>query len=339
MILYVATDAGPARYIATLINAINFPFYCLCSEISWNVFEGYGIKATLNEDEIDYEKIRLVITGTCLNACKDKTAIRKAKNLGIPSISIIEHWSLYKERFLLDDKLCLPDYIFVNDDIAMKEAIQSGLPQDKLYISGNPYLEGLSKRELFPMPKDKWLQQYNLKMQPTITFISETYHDDFPQGSENYPGFDEYEVLNTLVEISNENKYNLLIREHPSDCINKYHEYLTSEIVLEKEKNFDSVIMNSDFIIGMGSMFLLEASLFRKDIISYRPNERYPFIGNLLGMTTKAKGKSALCSLLQDKEAFHKERKYNFVEGSVNRINTFLNNLLYINENCSFYTG
>jgi len=328
MILFVASDSGPARYIATLINASNFLFYCLCSEVSKDVFEDYGIKATLNENDIDYDRVHLVITGTCLGACKDKTAVRKAKDLGIPSISIIEHWSLYKERFVLEGELCFPDYIFVNDDFALKEALRSGLPVEKLYVSGNPYLEDLSKRKLFPMAKEKWLQQYNLNMLPTITFISEIYRDDFPPGSENYPGFDEYDVLDTLIEISQENNYNLLIRKHPMEHLNKYNEYLNPTIVLDKERNFDSVIVNSDFIIGMGSMFLLEASLFRKDIISYRPNERYPFIGNLLKMTTKAMDKSTLSSLFEDKKAFQNVEKYKLVGGSVNRINRFLNNLL-----------
>ena len=35
----------------------------------------------------------------------------------------------------------------------------------------------------------------------------------------------------------------------------------------------------------MGSMYLVEASLFRDDIISYRPNERSSFIGNELKLT------------------------------------------------------
>jgi len=293
------------------------------------VFESYRIKTTLNENDINYDRVHLVITGTCLGACSDKRAIWKAKEMGIPSISIIEHWSLYKERFVSEGKLCLPDYIFVNDEIALKESLLSGLPEDKLFISGNPYLEGLSKRRLFPIPKEEWLQQNKLKPKPTITFISEIYRKDFPLESKNYPGFDEYDVLDTLVEISKKNNYNLIIRKHPSESSNKYIKYLTPEIVLDNERDFDSVIMNSDFIIGMGSMFLIEASLFREDIISYRPNERQPFIGNLLNMTTKATDKQTLCNLLKNKESFHKVKKYKLVEDSVNRISVFLNKLLY----------
>lgn len=44
----------------------------------------------------------------------------------------------------------------------------------------------------------------------------------------------------------------------------------------------------------MGSMFLIEASLFRKDIISLRPNEKINFIGNKLKLTNKITNKSEL---------------------------------------------
>ena len=83
----------------------------------------------------------MFLTGSALGDSIDKKLINISKKLKKPSISVIEHWSWYKKRFILNNNLILPDYIFVNDKIAYEEAIMDGLPKKKLLIKGNPVLE------------------------------------------------------------------------------------------------------------------------------------------------------------------------------------------------------
>ena len=93
----------------------------------------------------------------------DKKIINWANQLGLPSISIIDHWSWYRKRFELNNQLVLPDFIFVNDDIAYDDALSEGLPSEKIVIAGNPVLESLYlnvNRQL--IAKEEMLNLYNL---------------------------------------------------------------------------------------------------------------------------------------------------------------------------------
>ena len=59
----------------------------------------------------------------------DKKLINFSKIKKIKSISIIEHWTNYKKRFLYRRKYLYPDYIFLNDKFAFKEALKYRLPK------------------------------------------------------------------------------------------------------------------------------------------------------------------------------------------------------------------
>ena len=120
--------------------------------MSKKVFDSHNIRSVLSYDEINFTDFKLVITGTCLNECIDKILIQ-AKENNIKTISIIEHWSLYMNEFLLNNKKILPDYIFVNDDLAKQESIIEGIPEKKIVVIGNPYLENLKKKGLVKAKK------------------------------------------------------------------------------------------------------------------------------------------------------------------------------------------
>ena len=329
MILFAVSDAGPAKYLASVIIKIDIPFICLCSNISKKVFESYRIHTITEEAQIDYSDIKCIITGTCLGDGLDKIALKKGIKKNILTISIIEHWSLYIERFTLDNKLILPDYILVNDEIAKKESIKSGLPESKIIVVGNPFLEELSVRKLSPKLKSDWHKEIGIKDKPVITIISEIYRDDFPENSPNYQGFDEYEVLENLIKIAKESGYAILIRQHPSEYKFKYLKYLNDDVRLDNFNDYDSTIMNSDFIIGMGSMFLIEASLFRNDIISYRPNQKQLFIGNQLGVCVLLDDFIKLKDFISQKRTIHNKELSLDYNSSTNKFINFIKSEIF----------
>lgn len=297
MILFVVNDAGPAKYIAYLIKKLDKREYiCLASDISAKVFDDFGIE--YYRDNIDISKIELIITGTCLNSCLDKRWVQIGKKHGIRTISIIEHWSLYKKRFELDGKYIFADTILVNDKIAYQEAIDDGVDKERLQIVGNPVFENIKKKRYRQNEKIEWKKFYKLDNRKIITFISEEFKKDFPKDLDNYFGFDEFEVLNDIIEFLDED-WILLIKLHPSENISKY-KYLEKfkNIVIIEKTDIDKLILFSDIFIGMGSMLLLEASLLRDNVYSYRPNELIEFIGNKNGMTIEIKDKKELKDVL-----------------------------------------
>ena len=325
MILYCCNDSGPANYISSLILKSSIDYICIGSSISEKDFQKNGIKYLNSDEFINYSKIKLIITGTCLGAGIDKLYLNIGKQKGIKTIAIIEHWSLYLERFKLNNSFIYPDYIFLNDEIALKESINDGLPEDKLIISGNPYLCDLSKRKLKAENIHTWRYNNNLNDKRVFTFISESFKEDFKHN--NHQGFDEYEVISLIMEMMSEFSFQLLIRKHPSETDNKYCELIGENVKIDQNSSFDSIIEHSDYIIGMGSIFLIEASMFRKDIISFRPNEKIEFIGNKVGLTNKIINNLELQMFIHDMN--NNNNNNNLQNDYSDKTSEIINNLYY----------
>jgi len=80
------------------------------------------------------KKIKLIITGSALGNSIDKKLISLGRRRKIFTISIIEHWTNYYDRFVYKKKIFLPDLIFVNDLISYKDVIKLLIPKKKLLV-------------------------------------------------------------------------------------------------------------------------------------------------------------------------------------------------------------
>ncbi len=282
MILFGTNDVGPAKYLASLARIFDQKIFFKCSSLNYFVFKEY--KSEIIDDYSRYD-FDIVVTGTSLGQSIDKELIIWAKERHIPSISIVEHWSWYRKRFLLNDKYIFPDYIILNDKFALKEAVIDGLDKNILFPLGNPYLEELSNRNINVFEKEKYYISNKIpKNKRIILFISESLCG--PLALEL--GYDEYQVISSLKRILSKNDF-LIIKIHPEENISKYNIFQDDSTKIISENltpEFLSIL--GDKIIGMASMLLLEISFFRKDIISFRPNSKKQFIGQKLGVTNDA---------------------------------------------------
>ena len=214
-----------------------------------------------------------------------------ARNHNIPSVAIIEHWALYLERFsiirngdIVKANCFLPDHIWVNDKTAVNEAILAGLPAERLKSMGQPHLE-----QLYLTYKKQ--QRATVSQNRNIVFISERIKEDLPSGSSLYLGFDEFVVINMLLKVMNSKWERLQIKLHPQENPDKYNALLEKHqnLAIIQHCEIPTLIMNSGKIVGMLSMLLIEAALYRNDIISVTPNtDRSIFIGNRMGITQSA---------------------------------------------------
>ena len=113
MILFVTKDSGPAKYLAYIAKRLDVNEYeCFASNVSSEVFSEFGVKFTCEINDLSIKSISLIVTGTCLENGIDKEFIKIGRLNNIKTISIIEHWSLYKKRFELDEEYIFPDMIF-----------------------------------------------------------------------------------------------------------------------------------------------------------------------------------------------------------------------------------
>ena len=307
--------AGSSSYIEALLPILNsvLSVKILASGVGADILtrDGFQVDYRIENDSIELEKVLddvkpdLIFLVPQFGNSIEELTILKAKKRNIPCIAGIDHWGFYKERFSItnlshvivgDGFQLLPDLIIVNDRIALNDAITEGIPSDLLVIGGNPLLE---KR----WHGFNFINNYeNKDNNHSILFISEPYSNNFPKGGKYYRGFTELDVLQDILEAMPPSS-DLYIKKHPSEFPEKFLKYIESK----DNCNFsddNSILLKADMIVGMGSMLLLEISLIRELIISYRPNEAIEFIGNKLGYTTKIKDKVQLERALKGSSHF-----------------------------------
>ena len=287
MILVGTKDFGPARYLYELTN--NHPKeFCWIYSPSLSLFFKEKKIKTLHKWK-DLKNIKLVLTGTCLQGGIDKNLLIWAKKNKIPSVSCIDHWTLFKERFKLSNKIIYPDYIILNDKYAFKLAIEEGLPKKKLFVGGNPIIE-----KLFSKKMTEFAKHTKNKNMRRILFISESLHY-FKKEKHTYKGYSEYQVLRKLINTLTKQDV-LTIKKHPSERKEKYSSFKKKYNLKETiVSDLNRLIKNFDFFVGMESMLLIQLSFITSNVISFRPGAKK------IGLVNKAETKEDLEDLLKYK--------------------------------------
>src|SRR5438552_3085265 len=84
----------------------------------------------------------------------EKPFFAAARQLGIPSLAVLDHWMNYRLRFANEkgELVYLPDRIAIMDEQARAEMLAEGLDADRIVITGQPALDELAafRRSLSP---------------------------------------------------------------------------------------------------------------------------------------------------------------------------------------------
>ena len=296
MILLGTDYAGPARYLIELSGHLNFQIECIGGKLTNQMFVENGMQLNHNWKT---SKPLAVITGTSLGNSLDKKIIQWANALSLPSISIIDHWSWYRKRFELDSELVLPNFIFVNDDIAFEDAVNEGLPSERIISVGNPVLESLYlNTNQQQITKEKLLFQYNLPKKKIIFFVSEELASDFNE-TDGALGYDEFSSLDQVISLLKPSDH-LVIKLHPEETDDKYLYLESNNVSVLRTIDVHAINVLADVVIGMASMLLLELAILRNDVISFRPNSTKTFIGKRLSATVDVTSKEVLETVLNN---------------------------------------
>lgn len=207
-----------------------------------------------------------------------------SKEKRIRTIAFIDHWTSYLKRFTFNNKTLFPDEIWVINDVAKKEAIKAGLPEEKIFISGNPYYEKI--RKFIPkVDKECFLKSHDIPVdKKIIMFISENLRKSFPKAAKGkcILGFDEFTVLSDILksffQIHNKNlidfsKYLFLIKIHPREKMDKFDLLIENKkynfLNIEVRKKIDPLTITyySDYILGMFSNMVIEALLMGEKVL------------------------------------------------------------------------
>jgi hypothetical protein len=320
MILIGVHDVGPARYLLALDPYLRETVW-VPSAINKDLLAGKSIHQNWKSLSPD-----IILTGTSLGATFEKEMIEFGKERNVTTVSIIDHWSWFHKRFEIDGNVIWPDHIVVNDQYARAEAIHEGIPEVKLFIGGNPLLEKLAQAKLNPVDQQLWRRDQGINYNRIVLFIAEELKSSFAPDTEDDLGYDEYLVLESIINLKSPDDL-LLIKLHPEEDRTKYDAYLSREVQLAEDWSIEMMAKIPDYVIGMASMLLLELSLFRSDVISYRPNAKKAFIGENLGATHPASDHSQMSRYFQRKPELSTLSFREKYEGSGNRIAHFLEKL------------
>ncbi|MDC0179604.1 hypothetical protein OAJ41_03470, partial [Candidatus Pelagibacter sp.] len=104
MIIFGSSDLGAKKYILSLKK--NF---------------GLKIKIIDKTNIFEKAKINIAITGTAIGPSLDKKIWNKGLKKKVTTIGILEHWTNFTSRFILNKKKYYPDFIVVNDKYSKKK--------------------------------------------------------------------------------------------------------------------------------------------------------------------------------------------------------------------------
>jgi hypothetical protein len=85
-------------------------------------------------------QVSFLITGTGWASNLEFEARRLAKQIGLHSIAVLDHWSNYEERFSREGEIVLPDELWVVDSYA-EELAHKAFPQVPVFHKPNSYAE------------------------------------------------------------------------------------------------------------------------------------------------------------------------------------------------------
>lgn len=270
--------------------------YSITSGSAVSKFINAGIKNKVIVDRINHEAAErllhhyrpdVVLLGTSeledpvIGRCEAHFTAA-ARNIGIPTIAVLDHWCGYKDRFSLSNDLlldALPDVVCIMDKSAYQDMAKLGFPEKRLIITGNPCWDALTniRRDLDQMDNQQLREDMGIdKEKHLVLFVSQSLFKDY--GFEY--GYRELRVIEDLIQAVGRNSDTVIwIKPHPREDVAKFTELLRihgeAEIkIVDDKMNLYHIGKVADVIVGMTSGLLVEYSLLGLPVISYQPVAR-----------------------------------------------------------------
>lgn len=288
-IFCVAGDPGGANALNPVLALLadryqlQFAAYRQALEIwqraGWEIAD-LGASPTLDEAKVMLRETApaLLLTATSVNGIDwERYLLQAARELGIPSVSLLDFWSNYSRRFSLQSALdSLPQQLCVMDQRACDEMIAEGFPADVLQITGQPALDACA----VPLASGQLSAAHALWPAgcTRILFVSQplsALHGG-QEGCRAALGFDEQSVLALVFAVLSQLQQQghaiaARVLPHPRESA---QDFLAAGYPLAQGFDAKVLVQAADIVIGMNSMLLLEAAAAGCVVISVQPDLR-----------------------------------------------------------------
>ncbi|MEO6695304.1 MAG: hypothetical protein ABIY50_11875 [Ignavibacteria bacterium] len=214
----------------------------------------------------------LLITGTSAGNAEQELR-NSAYKKNIKSVVILDFWKDYSRRWLYADYKVehLKDTVCVMDYLTKKEMLEEKFPENKLEITGQPYLDRLFNFENHNFNADQKAGNLN------ILFLSQPL---------NIIGIKDYKIhpfkilLDALKEYTygSDKKISLIVKLHPTEeltseldnLINEYGSDLMQIEYAGKDAQLKELINYSQIVFGYNTIAMFESIAMNKRTVSLK---------------------------------------------------------------------
>ena len=273
----VAHDAGGAEILSSHVRREGSAFQNGCVFVlagpALAIFERkLGAIAGVSLAEA-LPQVSTLLCGTGWQSDWELDAIEAAHRYGKKSIAFLDHWVNYRERFLRNGQLHLPDEIWVGDAIAL-DLVRSVLPEVPARQVGNPYFldvqSELARHRSPPREPGAGL---------SILYICEPVREHAlrQHGNERHWGYTEEDALRYFLDhrhILGSAISQIVLRPHPSEAPGKYRpiaQQSGAPIQFSDGRELLAEIAASDCVVGCNSMAMVIALLAGKRVVCCIP--------------------------------------------------------------------
>ncbi len=266
MIGIVSHDSGGAELLSSWVVKNNHKkkFLFSLSGPALRIFKS-KIKNIKNRN-INFliEHVDKLVTSTSWPPRNEMKAIKLSKKKKIFCSSYLDHWTNYEERFTQNNKIYLPNEIWVGDKIAQKIATKK-FSKTKIKYVKNEFFESVKNKKYHKQMKKKKI----LLLSTPIAKVAKIKFNNYL-----HFGFTELDAINIAIEKIKNSKFyydKIVIRPHPSENSEKFKKLVKRNILISNEKDVIKDISSSEIVIGYNSMAMIIAKLMKKKVYSCLP--------------------------------------------------------------------
>ena len=193
--------------------------------------------------------------------------------MGIPSVTVLDHWVNYTDRLTRDGQLALPDMFWVGDRDAERLARQAFTNTPSTLVP-NPLFEEMlaqfrrQETTSSPVHGDRFLV--------VCEAISEHYATLGPEAAEI--GYDEFDALRFFlanIDALSGSVHSITVRPHPHESEAKYvwvtQEFPLLPLRINKKDTIIAAITDADMVVGCESTALVLGLLAQRRVICMIP--------------------------------------------------------------------
>ena len=312
----LAGDPGGAEAVAPVILKLleddRYKIHVFSYLQATDVFCKRGLSTNHLVERISHSELKnlfdssntgLALCATSVNGFDlEKALIAISNTSAIPSISVVDHWTNYQDRFVLPETghLELPTKITVPIHEAKREMIEAGFCSELISVCGHPALDRLSNinRDSIERIRSQVREKIGVAEQDTVVVFASQPLIDFHGGEKRCVqkiGYTEESVFNLLANSMDkiyseqrESRLILVVKTHPREFENKWSNLANDSTILlnPTEDSTFHTCLAADAVVGMSSMLLVEAAIAGCRVISVEPNARNSIFPKELGISS-----------------------------------------------------